>query len=261
MRAPRPLVVDAGALRAIRLARGMTQEQLAIKSGFTDKTIRALEGAKRDNVRASTIACIAQALGAPVESFAMQVASADLPASAATSTAKEGKPASLATPSSRPRLAELVAGERALGQRIARDAEGRAPLTAKAFQDVMTAFLAHDGARFHVVGVVDEQRGVSFTEAAALGGVCGVSARFRVRVVLATGALLGVTVHTRDAAETLAMQARVCDAAALHVRLIGHRAETAEAARLFAWFESTTTHPWTLLVERVLESEGDAGTS
>jgi hypothetical protein len=79
-----------------------------------------------------------------------------------------------------------------------RDADGRPRLTAKAFQDVMTAFLAHDGAQFPK----------------------------------------------------------------LHVRVVGHRVEPADEARLFAWFESTTTHPWTLVVERVLNGEvGDRATT
>jgi transcriptional regulator with XRE-family HTH domain len=248
----RAFSVDAAAVRALRFARGLTQEQLADRSGFTDKTIRALEGARRQSVRAQTVECIAKALGAPVASFATPITTLANADRGSGSTTPARANASTPAPSpTRPRLNDLVAAERALGVTVEADGDGRRPITAKSFQDVVTAFLAHADDGYSLIGVVDEQRGVGFDEADALDGICGESARFSVRMVLATGDLLRVTVHTRAPSTTLAMQACVGDAAALDVRVLAKRADDDAASRRFAWFESPTLHPWTFLVERV----------
>ena len=247
--------VEGAALRALRIRRGLSQEKLASTSGVGERTVRLLEGGGGARTLRETVRCLATALEAPLESFASVVTP---PVRAASTNVERVPDAPSPAPPVRVRLADLVARERAFlrdhgpSSRI----DGVEALTAQRFQDVVTAFLEHDGVLFDVVGVLDEQRGVGVREAMALGGECGRSARFRVRVVLATGEMLSVTVHARGGETTRAMQRRMYEAASMRVRVVGKAIADDESAKLFAWFDSASAHPWTFVIEEVREEAG-----
>lgn len=57
------------AIKTYRLKRGMTQEELAEKSGISRQTIIALESNKKANVTVGVLRRIATALGVPVSAF------------------------------------------------------------------------------------------------------------------------------------------------------------------------------------------------
>lgn len=56
-------------LKEIRERKKMTQEELAAKSGVSRVTISMLESGAQDDVKASTLAKLADALDEPMESF------------------------------------------------------------------------------------------------------------------------------------------------------------------------------------------------
>ena len=56
-------------IRKLREQQGMTQEELANKSGVSRQTISALESGKSENVLTGTLASIAAALGTTVDYF------------------------------------------------------------------------------------------------------------------------------------------------------------------------------------------------
>ena len=57
------------AIKTYRLKRGMTQEELAEKSGISRQTIITLESNKKANVTVGVLRRIATALGVPVSAF------------------------------------------------------------------------------------------------------------------------------------------------------------------------------------------------
>lgn len=57
------------AIKTYRLKRGMTQEELAEKSGISRQTIITLESNKKANVTIGVLRRIATALGVPVSAF------------------------------------------------------------------------------------------------------------------------------------------------------------------------------------------------
>lgn len=57
------------AIKIYRLKRGMTQEELAEKSGISRQTIITLESNKKANVTVGVLRRIATALGVPVSAF------------------------------------------------------------------------------------------------------------------------------------------------------------------------------------------------
>lgn len=56
-------------IKTYRLKRGMTQEELAKKSGISRQTIITLESNKKANVTVGVLRRIATALGVPVSAF------------------------------------------------------------------------------------------------------------------------------------------------------------------------------------------------
>lgn len=57
------------AIKTYRLKQGMTQEELAEKSGISRQTIITLESNKKANVTVGVLRRIATALGVPVSAF------------------------------------------------------------------------------------------------------------------------------------------------------------------------------------------------
>lgn len=57
------------AIKTYRVKRGMTQEELAEKSGISRQTIITLESNKKANVTVGVLRRIATALGVPVSAF------------------------------------------------------------------------------------------------------------------------------------------------------------------------------------------------
>jgi transcriptional regulator with XRE-family HTH domain len=73
-----------GRLKALRIARGLTQEEFAEKSGFSYKYYQALEAGRKRNMRLETLDRLAKAHG--LESWQLL-----LPAEAADPKAKQGR--------------------------------------------------------------------------------------------------------------------------------------------------------------------------
>lgn len=57
----------AGRLRALRLAAGLTQQQLANHAGVAQSVVTAVEQGRKADVRATTALALARALGVSVE--------------------------------------------------------------------------------------------------------------------------------------------------------------------------------------------------
>lgn len=248
-------VPDGRRLRQIREQQEYSIEQLAEAAGVGEKTIRNLESGRTRGARLPTL----KALCAVLDIEVLEIARPDEP------PRPEAPPqahAGLPPPS---RLEEIV--ERDLGRGSPPPlptAEGPVQmLTPKRFQDVMTAFLLHEGRRLWLPALVLRQRGISESEAQALGTECGIGARFLVgqRAELG-GEPFHLTVHTRLAAHTQLLQERLESRQELPLllRVVVPRPEggAGEGRRFagFAFFGSQTAHPWTLVVDAVLDREG-----
>jgi len=79
-------------------------------------------------------------------------------------------------------------------------------LTARRLQNVFSAFAAHDGERFAVIGVIGKQRGASPAEAKMIGSRHGIAVRFLFVRDITDGVDIKVTVHTAKARDTRLLQ-------------------------------------------------------
>ena len=267
-------IIKSKVLRRLRIEQLMSVENLARRSGVSVRSIRTYE-ARDTTARLDTMQCLAKALGAEALALGrVHVPSTDTEKSVALTSPNgpraapnEAAAATTATTKLPPpsRLEELVELERSLAPlpklKTARGAVD--PLTARRFQDIFTAYAMYEGDRFYLAGLVNAQRGITDTEASLLGSESGVGARFHVVKEVATGHVVGITVHTKDGAHTKRMQARLGERATVVLSVV--RAATADACsetmaareaspRGFSFFMSERPRPWGLVVEDVVDA-------
>lgn len=295
-------IPDGRRLRRVREGQDYTIELLAEAAGVGEKTIRNLESGRTKRARLSTLKALAAVLDIEVTDLGWPEDDGPGPGAIATRPPVEpGSP----TPERGPtpeRAAARPPGARSaapglpppsrLEELVEKELRGALPLpelpllttgrgpvqmlTPKRFQDIMTAFVLHEGTRLWYPGVVLRQRGISEAEARVLSTECGVGARFLLsqRAELSGGEPFHVTAYTAQGAHTRALQeslesrreitlvlrvavARPDPAPAAGAPAAGTPAAgtPAEPRRFqgFAMYGSQTPHPWTLVVEEVLD--------
>ncbi len=245
--------MDGARLRASRMAKMMTLDELAQRSGVSDRTIAAIERGDR-GCRPETIRCLAKALGASTEELLAQ-------------TAREPTSARVPAPPTPPRsdtaLPPLKLAPRTLLDRLAdyTRAHGIAPppiVVGKArvdvlmpphMQDIFARHAAFDGKRFVVEGKVTRPRALSLAEARALGTKVGIGARYEVIAEIAPGMPFSMTVHATTAKLADALQAKIGQTARIVVvvRVVGKN-----DARVVSLFASTRKRAWAFVVAEVL---------
>ena len=287
-------IPDGSRLRHLREQQEYTIELLADAAGVGEKTIRNLESGRTRKARLTTLKALAAVLDIDVTEIA---AAAGVPGKGPASSRS---PDPAASPQKNPpaqdaheagrqkeraggpfgpsRLEMLVEQELAQKRPPPLHIAGRAGgpvlmLTPKKFQDIITAFVLHEGARLWLPGSVLRQRGISEVEAGRLGTECGVGARFLIseRTELTGGESFHVTVYTATSAHTRVLQERLESRAevALLLRVVVSRPElpplpftdaghglTRPRFQGFSMYGSQTFHPWTFLVEDILEQKG-----
>lgn len=211
---------DRKKLRALRRKAGFTVEELAAKAGIGERTLRGYE-AGQDAAREGPLACVAKALG---------VAMSEIVLEAAPETARGT------------RLTRLVRAEGSKKKR-----RRALEITALDIQNVHTTPKVHAGRHFLAVGTLEDQEAISDEEARALGIEPMIGARFNVTKEIAAGQKLSVTVFTRTAEQTRAMQERMHGRVSVKIAVLV--AEAKDAFRGFGSFASSKMVPLALVME------------
>jgi transcriptional regulator with XRE-family HTH domain len=198
--------IDKARLRALRLARGLSLDELAARSGQSVRTLQRLESpGGSERARPFTHHCLTKALGEPEGALRLTA-----PASGAATD--DAPPAAPGPTSVRVTFAPALSSLESLVEREHRGglgAERAAALplvTATLLQDVLTLFAAHIDRRVVVRGCVIAQRGLFENEVQALGATYGASARFVLARDVVPGCPLLVTVLAPDAKAAKALQ-------------------------------------------------------
>lgn len=248
-------------LRTLRERMELSIERLAADAGVDEKTIRNIESGRTKVARAATLKAIAAVLDVEIAEFATHAEPPQPRWGQKGSSRQLGE--TLPPPS---RLDSLVALERAIGRVPATKRVGQygvlEELTAGHLQNIVTAYLVHEGDRFWVTGRVMRQHGISDEEADALGAPSGVGARFLVTKDVANDESLNITVYSSSPEHTRLLQQQLASSAPvdLVVRVIVAAAEKSRATdgcesrrwKRFALFGSRTLHPWTMLVDELI---------
>jgi hypothetical protein len=242
------------------------QETLAKRAGVAVRSVRRCEegGVHTDAI----VRCIAKALGVEPNTFATELSGAVRDRRVSRTARSQLLPPPSASEA-------LVDAERDQGSAHRVDDKGRQILTATVFQDIMTVYRACEGRTVVVEGQIERQRGVPHVEAQSLGSENGAAARFMVVCEIAPGHVLTVTVHAREIAHILALQA--LHARRGHARIVVrvvvarikdgmvsvHGLSQSVPAKLgeftftgYAKFAANEAHPWTFLVEAVEPMDG-----
>jgi transcriptional regulator with XRE-family HTH domain len=251
-------VVLGEKLAARRIARKLTVEQLAKKAGISERTQRRYESEAGVLGDIDRLGCVAKVLGVPIEAIAQpETAPEPVPL-----VAREKNDSPYAPP---PERAKLVA-ETQLEKIVALEARLPPPkpvlhegaqvpvLTAREFQNVLSAFATFEGERFALTGTIVKQRGSSPFEAQTLGARYGTCTRFLFVRKLTDGADIQVTVLTAKPKETRAMQRAFAEerevCAIARVVLVAEEAYA--AGKGFDAFLSPRPLPWGFVVEAVV---------
>lgn len=239
-------------LRRRRRAQKLTVEELALKAGVNEKTIRNIENGTSTFAKQETVF----ALAAYFQCEAHELLAAN---TISRPVLEQVEPDS--------ELAALVREELRFGPpRILRDErEDLVELTPRGLQDVFTMYKLHENRSFWLSGVIVDQRGVSEEEAFVLGTESGASARFLIVKETPSGRLLRVTVYVPFGALAAELQRHLSgDAILLAVRvavvprtIFENRPPqllTPSGApwRGFSVFGSDKPRPWTFLADRLI---------
>lgn len=224
---------------------GLTLERLAAVAGLGLRTVNRATGGQA--VAAATADILAQTLKLPLSDI---LADEHDPDGAVAQPSPPGGRRIERTPD---RLAELVRKESRLPVPAARKTTVgvASPLFAAALEDVYAAPGAHAGTLYSIRGVVGQQRPAADGEVAPLEGARHATVCFTLDFASLSGAPLSVTIVSRTAAHTRALQRN------------RHKAELSVIVRLlvvegdapFLFFDSSRLHAWAFVVEAV-EDDG-----
>ncbi len=265
-------VPDGRRLRHLREQQEYTIELLADAAGVGEKTIRNLESGRTRKARLTTLKALCAVLDIDVSDIAAPGGHGP------DAESVRSVPLSLPAPQASQQPPGPQWGPTRLEQLVERELQGGRPpplstvdgpvlmLTPKKFQDIITAFLLHEGRRLWQPALVLRQRGISEAEARRLQTECGIGARFLLsqRAELTGGEPFHVTAYTVRPEHTRALQERLeaRTEVALLLRVVVARPDPQTLAdgrprfQGFPMYGSQTLHPWSLVVEEVLERQG-----
>jgi transcriptional regulator with XRE-family HTH domain len=253
-------LLDGRRVQKERLEKGWTVEQLAHKAGISERRLRDIEKSRETVAMQSTILCLAKCFGIPATELASPPVAHSRAKAKVESTSTEApvpkkKNAPIGPMHEQTQLERLVAiEEEAASRQPLRTPEGVfEPLTARAVQEIFTAYTAHAGARFYATGKVLTHRGLAVEEANLYGGKRGISSRVLMFTPIQGENGLSFTVHTRVAEHTLFLQKKKGLAATVIVRVVPAPEEAVEKGTGFTFFQSKTPREWALIVEEVHE--------
>lgn len=259
-------------LRALREQMEFSIERLAAEAGVGEKTIRNLESGRTRIARAATLKAIAAVLDVDLAELGVFADAAEKSAP----KPKRGKPPAgkLPPPSRLEALVEIQRGLKRHPPRVATASGLTDQLTPKRLQDVVTAYLLHEGSRFWIAGEVSRQHGISREEGAVLETKSGLGARFLLTNEIAPKEPLYVTVYARTAEQTRLLQQRIDTGVPVAViarvfvvhaeadrllvtNLAGGDPQPVQGIEPTRWsgfflYGSQSLHPWTLVIEEVL---------
>jgi transcriptional regulator with XRE-family HTH domain len=244
--------VDGAKVRALRMALMMTLEELARKSGVSDRSIAAIERGD-SGARPETIRCLAKALGVAPEELLVRDAPTVTPAPTAASAPTPSEsglpPPKIAARTNLDRLADLTRKRNIAPAPVVVGKARVDVLIPPRMQEIFARHVAFDGKRFVVDGVVERPRALSLEEARALGTKVGVGARYHVLAEIAPGIELSVTAHATNAKLAAALEAKTGQRARIvvTVRVVGKN-----DARVISLFASTRKRAWAFVVTEVL---------
>lgn len=274
-----PWVPRGKRLRQLREIMELSVAKLAKQSGAGERTIREIEAGRTFTVQLGTLKGLAAVLECDITELATEVDEVPTAPARGARTRANASPPPTAT-----RLEALVALEQELRRApgMLETPEGALDqLTPKRFQDVMTAFRLHVGARFWLVGQVMQQRGITIDDATLLGSESGVGARFLIKIPVIKEDALFVTAYATTAEQTLELQRRMStrEPTVVALRVLVTRVIDGAVAVMdadpamprscasvdpsrwggFPIFGSQTLHPWAYVVTRLIERVPPAG--
>jgi transcriptional regulator with XRE-family HTH domain len=251
-------IVDAPALTARRIARGMTSSELARRAGVSVRTLGRYESGEAKLGKLQQLRYLARVLTVPITAIARPVDEAP----PAVPAAAPGAPSPYAPPPERARLLattqleSIVALESSLPPPppVMYEKVPVPVLTARKLQNVFSAFATYQGERFAMLGVVGKQRGASPLEAMMIGSQHGVAVRFLLVRGVTDGVEIKVTVHTAKARETRALQKAFEEEreTCAIVRVVMAPADAVKEGNGFEFFLSPKPLPWGFVVEAVV---------
>ncbi len=251
-------IVDAPALTARRIARGMTSSELARRAGISVRTLGRYESGESKLGKIQQLRYLARVLTVSVEAIARPV---DTPPPAVPAV-PAGVPSPYAPSPERARLLastqleNIVALELSLPPMppVIRDKVPVPVLTARKLQNVFSAFATYEGERFAIVGTVAKQRGASPLEAGMIGSRHGIAVRFLFVRSITDGVDIKVTAHSALAKDTRSLQKayeeqrETCAIA----RVTLATADVVKEGGGFDFFLSPKPLPWAFVVEAVV---------